>query len=189
MKICNLNASVPTCSIPPSLHPPPGRVWPVGVLSSSNAQCEQFNDTNSDHQHGERDRIVVKQIPLLGIHINALSGYCRALTRHFTRGSPKGVSSVSLACCDAGDGNSMRRIAVADLSLRPLARLAQEEESGSASGEARGGGRMGARRSGVMKNGFPPHQTTILKDLAFSIAFAIVTMTLIRFVLLIFEQN
>ena len=39
-----------------------------------------------------------------------------------------------------------------------------------------------------MKNGFPPHQTTILKELAFSIAFAIVTMTLIRFVLLIFQQ-
>ena len=38
----------------------------------------------------------------------------------------------------------------------------------------------------VMKNGFPPHQTTILKDLAFSIAFAIVTMTLIRVVLLMF---
>jgi len=78
-------------------------------------------------------------------------------------------------------------IAVGDLSLRPLARLAQEEESGSASGEARGGGRIG--EVAVMKNGFPPHQTTILKDLAFSIAFAIVTMTLIRVVLLIFAQN
>ena len=116
-EICNLNASVPACRIPPSLHPPPGRVWPVRVSSSSNAQCEQFNDTNSDHQHGERDRIVVKQIPLLGIHNNALSGYCWALTRHSTRGSLKGVSSVSLACCDAGDDNSMRR----NCGRRPIA--------------------------------------------------------------------
>jgi hypothetical protein len=62
----------PMCKPPPNSHPAT-QVWPGECPSPSNAQCEQFNHTNSDHQHSERDRIVVKPIVLLRIHNKALS--------------------------------------------------------------------------------------------------------------------